>query len=331
MLISHKTSVRSRANKKESITDKAATEATIYLYGDIGGWFGIDHQEWIKEFNALTADTIHLRVDSGGGDIFAARAMKTAIMQHKSKVIAHVDGLAASAASFFIMGADEIEIVDGGFIMVHKAMSMIDILGYYNEDDLQELCEEMQKEMQLHSKINESIANDYAKKTKKKKEECLAWMEDETWFTAQDSLDNGLVDRIYDGEPLESNHDLSIYAKVPDSLKGNQSHSKLKRAAEKALRDAGFSDKQAKTIIAKGYQEDQESNVEHQRDVESSPQRDVAKDDPSITINVEVDGKVVGKIEVPETIQVEVVAPQAKKDRVSELLCKAEIVAPSTI
>ena len=73
MLITHKTSVRSRSNKRESITDKAPTEATIYLYGDIGGWFGIDHQEWIKEFNALTADTIHLRVDSSGGDIFAAK------------------------------------------------------------------------------------------------------------------------------------------------------------------------------------------------------------------------------------------------------------------
>ena len=315
MLISHKTSVRSRANKKE-ITDKSPTEATIYLYGDIGGWFGIDHQEWIKEFNALTADTIHLRVDSSGGDIFAARAMKTAIMQHKSKVIAHVDGLAASAASFFIMGADEIEIVDGGFIMVHKAMSMIDVLGYYNEDDLAELCEEMQKEMQLHSKINESIANDYAKKTKKKKEECLGWMEDETWFTAQDSLDNGLVDRIYDGEAIEGNHDLSIYAKVPDSLKcRDKSSSKLKRAAEKALRDAGFSDKQAKTIIAKGYQDDSRDGDQTVTDPPEPP--------PVTPVVYQLPVESERDVETPAVVTV-------KKDRVSELLTKAEIVAPST-
>ena len=315
MLISHKTSVRSRANKKE-ITDKSPTEATIYLYGDIGGWFGIDHQEWIKEFNALTADTIHIRVDSSGGDVFAARAMKTAIMQHKSKVIAHVDGLAASAASFFIMGADEIEIVDGGFIMVHKAMSMIDVLGYYNEDDLAELCEEMQKEMQLHSKINESIANDYAKKTKKKKEECLGWMEDETWFTAQDSLDNGLVDRIYDGEAIEGNHDLSIYAKVPDSLKcRDKSSSKLKRAAEKALRDAGFSDKQAKTTIAKGFQDDSRDGDLPATDPPETPTVPPVVD--QLPVEPERD------VEAPVTVPV-------KKDRVSELLCKAEIVAPST-
>lgn len=314
MLISHKTSVRSRANKRD-IQDKSATESTIYLYGDIGGWFGIDHMEWIKEFNALASDTIHVRVDSSGGDIFAARAMKTCIEQHKAKVIAHVDGLAASAASFMIMGANEIEIVDGGFMMVHKALSMLDILGYFNEDDLAELCEEMQKEMQLHGKINESIANDYAKKTKKTKEECLAWMDEETWFTAAEALDAGLVDRIYDGKVVDGNYDLSIYAKVPDSLKlRNQSPSK--RAIEKALRDAGLSNKQAKDILMKGYQKDQEDE-QHQEDVDPH-QEDVKIPDPIVPnqpiVNHQEDDPI----------------PVKKKDRIADLLCRAEIIAPST-
>lgn len=313
MLVTHKTSVRSRTNKRD-ITDKSATESTIYLYGDIGGWFGIDHLEWIKEFNSITADTIHLRIDSSGGDIFAARAMKTCIEQHKAKVIAHVDGLAASAASFMIMGADEIEIVDGGFIMVHKAMSMIDILGYFNEDDLADLCEDMQKEMALHSKINDSIANDYAKRTGKKKEECLAWMEEETWFTGKEALDVGLVNRIYEGNPVEGSYDLSIYAKVPDTLNTrNQSASKLKRSAEKALRDAGFSDKQAKTIIAKGYQDD-------------SRDGDQPIVDPPVIPIVEP----VIPVEPIRDVVAPVVVVQTKKDRVSDLLCRAEIIAPST-
>jgi len=70
-----------RVDKKVDIKNKD-DEATIYLYGDIGGWFGVDHLEFVKELNDIKAKTIHLRVDSGGGDIFAARAIKTAIMQH---------------------------------------------------------------------------------------------------------------------------------------------------------------------------------------------------------------------------------------------------------
>jgi hypothetical protein len=211
-----------------------------------------------------------------------------------------------------IMGANEIEIVDGGFLMVHKAMSMIDILGYFNEDDLKELCKDMQKEMELHSKINDAIANDYAKKTKKKKEECLAWMEEETWFTAQESLDAGLVDRIYEGKPVEGSYDLSIYAKVPDSLSHrNQSASKLKRSAEKALRDAGFSDKQAKTIIAKGYQDDPRDG-----------------DQPVVNPPVPPIVEPVAPVEPKRDVAAPVVVA-AKKDRTHDLLIRAEIVAPS--
>ena len=91
MLVKRKTSVRTRNNKREIQNKK--NEATVYLYGDIGGWFGVDHQQWVTDFNAIDADTIHLRIDSDGGDVFAARAMQTAIKQHKAKVIAQIDGL----------------------------------------------------------------------------------------------------------------------------------------------------------------------------------------------------------------------------------------------
>jgi hypothetical protein len=164
----------------------------------------------------------------------------------------------------------------------------------------------MQKERELHAKINDSIANDYAKKTKKKKEECLAWMEEETWFTAQEAMDMGMVDRIYDGSPVEGSYDLSIYAKVPDSLNTrNQSASKLKRSAEKALRDAGFSDKQAKTIIAKGYQDDSRDGDPPVADPPPATSAEPARDVP-----------------VP-------VIAKVKKDRINDLLVRAEMAAPS--
>src|SRR4051812_6566576 len=74
-------------------------EATLYVYDAIGGWFGLPAADFVKELNGITAGTIHLRINSPGGDVFEARAMATAIRQHKSNVIAHVDGVAASAAT----------------------------------------------------------------------------------------------------------------------------------------------------------------------------------------------------------------------------------------
>ena len=293
-----------RVNSRADIQNKE-TEATAYLYGEIGGWFGIDSQEFIKEFNAITADTIHLRVDSGGGDIFAARAIKTAIMQHKAKVIAHIDGLAASAASFLVMGADEIEIVDGGFMMIHNALSFLDVFGYFNKKDMETLVSDIGKEISLHEKIDESIAADYAKKTGGSVEEFRALMEAETWFTASEALEKKLVDRIYEGETVEGKHDLSIYTKVPEALKSRETtainHKKdiNARDLEKSLRDAGYSINQAKDIVAKVFHD--------ARDVQKEP------DNPDVR-DAQTDDSTDG---------------QKKKDPTIDLLTRAEIIAPT--
>ena len=253
MIQKRKMAVRSMNNRHDA-KKESETEATIYLYGDIGGYFGIDSQEWVKELSAIKADTIHIRIDSDGGDVFAARAMKTAIMQHKAKTVAHIDGLAASAASFLAMGADEIEIVDGGFIMIHNALSFMDILGYFNADDLQDLIDDISKERELHDKINNAIADDYAKRTGAEKDQVLSWMNDETWFDATEAMNNKFVNRVYDGKPVEGAYDLSTFQNTPQAVKDRNTQFP-KRALEKALRDAGLSQKEAKSILSEGFKD----------------------------------------------------------------------------
>src|SRR3990167_3986612 len=101
--------------------EAGADEATIYLYDAIGSFFGIDPQEFAKELSALRAGTIHLRINSPGGDVFAARAIQTALFQHPAKIITHIDGLAASAATFVALAGNEIEMARGAALMIHRA------------------------------------------------------------------------------------------------------------------------------------------------------------------------------------------------------------------
>ena len=284
MITIKKTSM-TRADVRKPENKQKDSEDTAYIYGDIGGWFGLDHLDWIKEFNAIDSKTIHLRIDSDGGDVFAARAMKTAIMQHKAKVIAHIDGIAASAASFLAMGADEIEMVDGGFLMVHNALSGLDIFGYFNSKDLDDLISELGKERKLQDKINESIASDYVKKTGVSIDKARQWMDDETWFTAEDALDNGLIDRIYDGKPVSGKYDLSLFNNTPEVLikrsnpmgKNKKKEDDVhldKRSAEKALRDAGFSRNMSEMIVAKGFHDEGEPQNDIVAQNEGEPQDD---------------------------------------------------------
>lgn len=200
--------IKANADKPKLFkVENKADEATIYLYDAIDNFFGINAQEFVSELHGIKAPTINLRINSPGGDVFDARAMATAISNHPSKIIAHIDGLAASAATYIALAADEVRISDGGFFMIHNAWTM----AFGNSDDMRAMGG-------LLDKIDATIVNDYAKKTGKSADEIKAWMSAETWFTAQEALDNKFVDAITTGAKAQNNWDLAAYINAPKAL-----------------------------------------------------------------------------------------------------------------
>lgn len=170
----------------ETTFNAAKDEVTLYLYDAIGSWYGIDPREWVPAFNAIKTKTIHIRFNSPGGSVFDAEAMRTAISQHKSKTISHIDGYAASAASTLALAADEVEISSGGMLMIHDAWCAT--MG--RAQDL-EACAVMLR------KTTATIASAYALRTRKPEKQIRDWMDKETWFTAAEALANGFADRIF--------------------------------------------------------------------------------------------------------------------------------------
>lgn len=198
------------AREPRALTVKAdGDEASIYLYDIIDAWWGVSAKDFAQALNALTAPVIHLRINSPGGDVFEARAMAQAVREHKSKIITHVDGLAASAATYLAIAAKEVEIADGGFFMIHKAWA----LAIGNADEMRQLAGVLDK-------VDESIVADYMKKTGKSKDELLAAMSAETWYSAQEAKDAGFVDRIAGQaeDDAKAKWNLAAYAKAPAAL-----------------------------------------------------------------------------------------------------------------
>jgi ATP-dependent Clp protease protease subunit len=185
-------------------------EALIYLYDIIDPWWGVSAKDFVAALNGITSPVIHLHINSPGGDVFDARAMAAAIDAHKSKVVAHVDGLAASAATYVALAADEVEMVEGSFFMIHKAWTIA--LG--NADEMLQMAGVLEK-------IDDAIANDYAKKTGKPKSELLELMAAETWYSADEAKAAGFADRITgaasEEKGAEALWNLAAYAKVPQA------------------------------------------------------------------------------------------------------------------
>jgi ATP-dependent Clp protease protease subunit len=185
-------------------------EATIYLYDVIDKYFGISAEMFVKALMAITASVIHVRIDSPGGDVFEARAIATAIRQHASTIVAHVDGLAASAATYIATSASEVRIADGAFMMTHKAWT----IAMGNSVDMRGVAD-------LLDKIDGTIEQDYMKKTGADQATVSGWMAEETWFTAQEAIAAKLADTLVAVEQnggTKNAWNLSAYDKVPKAL-----------------------------------------------------------------------------------------------------------------
>ena len=249
MRIMNKSPFKINDERSYRVENKASDEATVYIYDEISMW-GVDANQFAKDFNAITAKTIHVRVNSPGGSVFDGLAIFNTIQQHKSKVIAHIDGLAASIASVLVLAADEVQMAKNAFYMIHQPWSMV--IG---------TSEDMRKEADLIDKVDGSIIQTYVDKTGKKESEIVDMMNEETWLTAEEALEMGFADSIFEDKKEETKKamalfDLSLFAKVPDKIK-NQAKELTAREIEDALRDAGLSRKKAKSILAEGLQSEQ--------------------------------------------------------------------------
>ena len=189
-------------------------EITIYVHGVISQcWGDVDAQEFTKTLADSTANTLHLRINSPGGDVFDARSMMTAISQFKGKTIAHIDGVAASAATVICMACNEVEIAQGANFMIHNAWT----LAMGNKAD-------MAKTMKLLEKTDEGLVADYARRSGQPKDTIRQWMDDETWFSADEALNNRFADRVVEVVDDLNAHrtwDLSAYSHAPPHLTVN--------------------------------------------------------------------------------------------------------------
>lgn len=169
------------------VSSKDENTAELLLYGEISEYSWYEDDITPKAFNNDLAeigmvDEITVRINSGGGDVFAAVAIYTRLKEHKANIAVKIDGWCASAATIIAMAGDTIEISAGGVFMVHDPLACL--IGYYNAEELGRVAKEL-------GTVKQSIVNCYMTVTDKPEDEIKKLMADETWLTGQEAVDAG--------------------------------------------------------------------------------------------------------------------------------------------
>ena len=125
-----------------------------------------------------------VEINSGGGEIFAASEIYTALRNYAGGVHIRIVGLAASAASN-IAKAGESEMTPTGMMMIHNEQTAAS--GDYRH---------MEHTAGTLRDANHAIISAYVAKTGRPEAEIAAMMDAETWITAERAVELGLVDRV---------------------------------------------------------------------------------------------------------------------------------------
>jgi ATP-dependent protease ClpP protease subunit len=166
-------------------------EADVVIFGDITSWpweeSDVSSYNLRQEIAGLDVDTIHVHINSYGGECAEGLAITNALLQHPAKVITYVDGFACSAASIILMAGERRVAAKCSNVLVHPASSGM----WGNASDLRREADNLDA-------ITQQSVNAYLSRISKSREELLALMEEERFLTPEEALEWGFVTEVQD-------------------------------------------------------------------------------------------------------------------------------------
>ena len=158
-------------------------------------WYGIQAtspKQVIRALKNANGEPVTIKINSGGGDVFAGCEIYNELKNYSGEVSIEIHGLCASIASVIAM-AGKCKMSPLAEIMIHNVST--NTSGDYRD---------MEHTAEVLKKANKTIANAYVLKTGMKAEEVYKLMDKETWFTADEALEIGLIDEIlYSDEKVD--------------------------------------------------------------------------------------------------------------------------------
>lgn len=166
----------------------AGRKPELLVYGDIYDWWGeVQSREFAEQLQAITAETIDVRINSNGGSVFAAQAIYSSLKRHPAKINVYIDGIAASAATIIMSAGDWVYMPENAMLMVHNPM--VGLHDSFNADELREFADALDA-------VQKTILAAYREKTGLDDETLIELLSKDRYITAAEAKELGFVDEI---------------------------------------------------------------------------------------------------------------------------------------
>lgn len=200
----------------------------MYIYGDVEGdyfdwwtWSMVESETSANHFrNELAkypdAKQINLYVNSYGGSVYEAMAIRNQLKRHPAYKTAYVDGFACSAASFILTGCDKVVMYSNTMQMIHNMWNVV--VG--NAKQLRKGADDLDVIMAGNRQA-------YLEKSNGKitEEKLIELLDAESWLTAQQCIDYGFADEIL-GQEADLTEAKQMLQKMNKTLEQHLSYNK---------------------------------------------------------------------------------------------------------
>lgn len=226
-------------------------EADIFIFGEIVSykWDDTDttaasFQKDLKELGEVSQ--INLHINSPGGSVFEGIAIGNMLRQHKARVVAHVDALAASIASVIVASCDEVVMPENSMLMIHNPWTF----SMGNAKELRKQADDLDK-------IAESSVVTYLAKAGEKltEEKIKQIMDEETWLSAKEAFDYGLCDIVESSNQIAASISeklFSNYQRVPEKFLITKQENQIDDHERKKIIEQAKKDKEYITNVLGG-------------------------------------------------------------------------------
>jgi ATP-dependent Clp protease protease subunit len=178
--------------------------AEVMLYGEIvqdyGKWYketfpndkcASDFDKEIKAVKDKGAKRLMLRINSPGGIVFEAVAIRSILVNAGfEEITIRIEGLCASAATIpATIPKAHVQISEGSEFMIHNPWT----IAWGFAKDLEHEAEHLRN-------MEKTIRGFYATKSGQEDEQLKAWMDAETWMSAEEAVEYGFCDELLKAE-----------------------------------------------------------------------------------------------------------------------------------